>query len=88
MSYPRKSYIDYLKIDRTFVYNLAPDFKDLALCKAIVMARELGSKMIAEGVETEQQRDLLTAAGCDYGQGYFFAKPMPARELEALLMAR
>ena len=40
------------------------------------MAHELGMKVIAEGVETSSQRDLLTAAGCDFGQGYLFAKPM------------
>ena len=45
------------------------------------MAHELGMKVIAEGVETAQQRDLLVAAGCDHGQGYLLARPMSARDL-------
>ncbi len=47
----------------------------MALCEAIiVMAHKLGMKVVAEGIETEQQRDLLTKAGCDYGQGFLFSK--------------
>jgi diguanylate cyclase (GGDEF)-like protein/PAS domain S-box-containing protein len=82
----KKLDIDYLKIDKLFVDNLAHNSDDLVLCEAIiVMAHKLGLKVIAEGIETEQQRDLLIAAGCDYGQGYLFAKPLPAIEFEALL---
>jgi diguanylate cyclase (GGDEF)-like protein/PAS domain S-box-containing protein len=78
--------IDYLKIDQLLVGKLAINSDDLALCEAIiVMAHKLGLKVIAEGVETEQQRELLLAAGCDYGQGYLFAKPLTAIEFEALL---
>lgn len=77
LSYLQQYDIDYLKIDQSFVRRLSPISKDLALCKAIIsMAHELGMKVIAEGVETSSQRDLLTAAGCDFGQGYLFAKPM------------
>ena len=89
MSYLQKFDIDFIKIDQSFVRHLIPGATDLALCKAIiVMAHELGMKVIAEGVETEQQRDLLLAAGCDYGQGYLFAKPMPVEEFEAFVNAR
>ncbi|MGJ0491846.1 EAL domain-containing protein, partial [Methylobacter sp.] len=78
--------IDYLKIDRSFVSNLAPGSDDMALCEAIiVMAHKLGIKVIAEGVETVQQRNLLSTVGCDYGQGYLFSKPLPAVEFEKLL---
>jgi len=49
------------------------------------MAHALGIKVIAESVETAEQRNLLAAAGCDYGQGYLFARPMPADEMTALL---
>ena len=86
LAYLKKFDIDYLKIDRSFIHNLAPDSNDMALCEAIiVMAHKLGLKVIAEGVETVQQRDLLAAAGCDYGQGYLFSEPVPAEQFEALL---
>jgi diguanylate cyclase (GGDEF)-like protein/PAS domain S-box-containing protein len=86
LSYLKKFDIDYIKIDRTFVSNLAPGSDDLALCEAIiVMAHKLGMKVVAEGVETEAQRALLAASGCDYAQGFLFSKPVSAEELERLL---
>ncbi|WP_374586456.1 EAL domain-containing protein [Pseudoduganella sp.] len=86
LSYLKKFDIDYLKIDRSFTRNLAPDSSDMALSDAIiVMAHKLGLSVIAEGVETTEQRDLLAAAGCDYGQGYLFARPLPAADFDALL---
>ncbi|WP_221048524.1 sensor domain-containing protein [Methylogaea oryzae] len=89
LSYLKKFDIDYLKIDQSFVRNLAPNSSDMALCEAIiVMAHKLGMKVIAEGVETEAQRDLLAAAGCDYGQGYLFAKPVEAEAFEQWLLGR
>ncbi|AMK77433.1 MULTISPECIES: EAL and GGDEF domain-containing protein [Methylomonas] len=85
LSYLKKFDIDYLKIDQSFVRNLAIGSDDMALCEAIiVMAHKLGIKVIAEGIETSSQRELLTAAGCDFGQGYLFAKPLPAQEFERL----
>jgi len=82
----KKFDIDYLKIDKSFVDNLEPDSNDLALCEAIIgMAHKLDLKVIAEGIETAQQRDLLIAAGCDYGQGYLFSKPLPEIEFDTLL---
>lgn len=76
LSYLKKFHIDYLKIDQSFVRNLEANSDDMALCDAIiVMAHKLGLKVIAEGVETEDQRDLLRDAGCDFGQGYLFARP-------------
>lgn len=85
LSYLKKFDIDYLKIDQSFVRNLAVGSDDMALCEAIiVMAHKLGIKVIAEGIETSSQRDLLTAAGCDFGQGYLFAKPLRAQEFEQL----
>ena len=86
LSYIKKFDIDYLKIDQSFVRNMAPDSSDLALCEAIiVMAHKLGIKVIAEGVETETQRSLLAAAGCDYGQGMLFSKPLSAPDFEIML---
>jgi len=86
LSYLKKFDIDYLKIDQSFVRNLSPESSDMVLCEAmIVMAHKLGIKVIAEGVETQAQCDLLKQIGCDFGQGYLFAKPMPAEEFEKLL---
>ena len=86
LSYLKKFDIDYLKIDRSFVKNLENGSDDRALCEAIiVMAHKLGLKVIAEGVETEQQRDRLVDFGCDYAQGWLYSKALPADEFEALL---
>lgn len=86
LSYLNKFDIDYLKIDQSFIRNLSDESSEMALSEAIiVMAHKLGLKVIAEGVETELQRGLLAAAGCDYAQGYLFAKPLPVDEFEALL---
>ena len=87
LSYLRKFNIDYLKIDKSFVNNLAPDSNDLSLCEAIiVMAHKLGMKVIAEGIETEQQRSLLEFAGCDYGQGYLFSHALCSEDFEKKYM--
>jgi diguanylate cyclase (GGDEF)-like protein/PAS domain S-box-containing protein len=86
LAYLKKFDIDYVKIDRSFTRNLQPGSDDMALCEAIiVMAHKLGLQVVAEGVETEAQRDLLLAAGCDYAQGYLFSRPLPPEELEKLL---
>ncbi len=82
----KKFDIDSLKIDQSFTRNIAPGSSDLALSEAIiVMAHKLGLKVIAEGVETAEQRDLLAAVGCDFVQGYLFSKPIPPEEFEILL---
>ncbi|HLF97396.1 MAG TPA: EAL domain-containing protein, partial [Methylococcaceae bacterium] len=87
LSYLKKFDIDYIKIDQSFVRNLAPASSDLALCEAIiVMAHKLGIQVIAEGVETQEQCNLLLAAGCDYGQGYLFSRPVTAEEFDAFLL--
>jgi EAL domain-containing protein (putative c-di-GMP-specific phosphodiesterase class I) len=86
LSYLQKFKIDYLKIDQSFVRNLARGSTDLALSEAIIaMAHKLDMKVIAEGIETAEQRDLLMEAGCDFGQGYLFSKPVPRQEFEKLL---
>lgn len=83
LSYLKKFDIDYLKIDQSFVRNLSPESSDFVLCEAIiVMAHKLGLKVIAEGVETQAQCDLLTSIGCDYAQGYLFSKPLTAENFE------
>jgi diguanylate cyclase (GGDEF)-like protein/PAS domain S-box-containing protein len=73
--------LDSLKIDRAFVGDLGSDPEDEAICASIIaMARALGLRVIAEGVETEAQRAWLAARGCDEVQGYLFARPAPIGE--------
>lgn len=87
LSYLKKFHIDYVKIDQSFVRNLEEHSDDMALCEAIiVMAHKLDMQVVAEGIETEQQFRLLKAAGCDYGQGYFFSRPVSAEEFEKLIL--
>lgn len=87
LSYMKKFDIDYLKIDQSFISTLAADSEDMALCEAIiVMAHKLGCKVVAEGIETMSQCELLKNAGCDTGQGYLFSKGLPADEFELLLI--
>ncbi len=86
LSYLRELPIDVLKIDKSFVDGIAVSTKRLALAEVIVrIAKTLGLTVIAEGIESEVQRDMLVSMGCDYGQGYLLAAPMPAAEAEALL---
>jgi EAL domain-containing protein (putative c-di-GMP-specific phosphodiesterase class I) len=84
LAYLRRFDIDYLKIDRSFVQNLAFDGDNQALCEAmVVLAHKLGLKVIAEGVETVEQRDFLVAVGCDFAQGFLYSEPVPAHRFEA-----
>ncbi|MFZ6766819.1 sensor domain-containing protein [Undibacterium sp. Di26W] len=86
LSYLKKFDIDYLKIDQSFIRNLAHGSSDIALSEAIIMmAHKLGLRVVAEGVETVQQSQLLEQAACDFAQGYLFAKPLPPEEFELLL---
>ncbi len=86
MSYLKKFDIDYLKIDQSFIRDITTDPTNQTIAESIiVMAHKLGLKVIAEGIETDEQRDLLVAAGCDYGQGYLFSQPVPAEQFEQLL---
>ena len=86
LSYLNQFDIDYLKIDRSFISNLTEGESDKALTEAIiVMAHKLGIKTVAEGVETEQQRDLLVEFGCDFAQGFLYSRAVPCEEFEALL---
>ncbi|RTE66144.1 EAL domain-containing protein [Amphritea opalescens] len=78
--------IDYLKIDQYFVKNLTLSSDAYMLCKAIIMmAHNLGIKVVAEGIETEQQHRLLLDLGCDYGQGYLYSKAVDLGAFEQLL---
>ena len=78
--------VDFLKIDKSFVQSIATDAGNGALCEAIVvMAHKLGLRVIAEGVETQEQADRLMRAGSDFAQGYLYSRPIPPEQLEAIL---
>ncbi len=86
LAYLRRFPVDVLKIDRTFVGGLGKDLEDSAIVAAIVnLADTLGFTTIAEGVETELQRDCLISLGCSRAQGYLFARPVAADEAEHAL---
>ena len=86
LSYLHRFPIDTLKVDRSFVMNIDDLGEDHAIVETIItLGHHLGMDVIAEGIETAGQAQKLTALSCEYGQGYFFAKPLPAKEAEALL---
>jgi len=86
LSYLRRLPIDTLKIDRSFVQRIASDPEDAAFAGAIIgMAKVLRLRVVVEGVETEEQRDLLEELGCDEIQGFLFSTPVPADEVTAVL---
>jgi diguanylate cyclase (GGDEF)-like protein len=77
LSYLHRLPINTLKVDRSFVGNLELDEKNLNIVKAIItLAQSLGLDVIAEGVETPQQVEVLRSLGCEYGQGYYFSRPL------------
>ena len=85
-SYLKELPLDYLKIDISFIRDITKTEKDKALVSAMVqMAHSLGLRTIAEGVETEEQLNILKEIGCDIAQGYYFSKPLPAEEVEKRL---
>lgn len=80
---------DTLKIDRSFVYSVGEDGENSEILQTIIsLAKNLKMRVIAEGIETENQLSLLQSLGCDYGQGFLLAKPKPRNETEMLLYQR
>ncbi len=88
LSYLHRFPINTLKIDRSFVSEMAGDDENSEIVRAIVtLAHNLGMYVVAEGVETEKQLVQLWAQQCEYGQGYFFSKPLPSEAAEALMVS-
>jgi diguanylate cyclase (GGDEF)-like protein len=86
LNYLKHFPIGFLKIDRSFVRDVTTNRDDAIIAKIIIsMAHDLGLKVIAEGVETEEQKSFLCLHSCDEMQGYFFSVPIPAEEFEILL---
>ncbi len=89
LSYLKRFPVDKLKIDQAFVRGLTTDPQDFAITTAVIrMARSLGLRAVAEGVETEGQMRLLAAESCDEMQGFYFRRPMSAAEAAQLLRER
>jgi len=88
LSYLHTLPIDILKIDRSFINSLSQEESDLGLIPPIIqIGQTLNMKVVAEGIETPEQLDILRQLHCDFGQGYWFAKPLNIREATALLQS-
>jgi EAL domain-containing protein (putative c-di-GMP-specific phosphodiesterase class I) len=88
LSYLKKFPLDGLKIDRSFVLGLLANPDDAAIVSSTIgLSKQLGLSVIAEGIENRATADLLVSMGCEEGQGYFFGRPMPAREFEDKFLA-
>lgn len=86
LNYLKRFPIDCIKIDRSFIQDMTRDEQDVAIVGTIVtLAGRLGLTVVAEGVETAEQAALLQGLGCTTAQGYYFARPLPAEAMEALL---
>ncbi len=86
LSYLRRFPVDTLKIDKSFVQKMGQSPEDAAIVRMIIdLGHTLGMDVVAEGVETQVDADLLRSLGCDFGQGYFWAKPLPADQATDLL---
>jgi EAL domain-containing protein (putative c-di-GMP-specific phosphodiesterase class I) len=87
LSYLRRMPVDELKIDKSFVTTMADDDSDALIVRSTIdLGRNLGLRVVAEGVETREVWERLTALGCHVGQGYFFGRPVSADAFSVQLM--
>ena len=86
LSYLHMFPINHLKLDRSFVSEIGDDTDGSVICGATIgLAHSLGQKVVAEGIETDEQLSYLKRSGCDMGQGYLFSRPLPADQLIAFI---
>ena len=89
LDYLKRLPINVLKIDRSFVMNMREDTNDAMIVRATVeLGKNLGLRVVAEGVEDRETWDQLSAFGCDEAQGYFFSRPIPSDEFWRWLSVR
>ncbi|TCJ18033.1 EAL domain-containing protein [Parasulfuritortus cantonensis] len=89
LAYLKQLPVDHLKIDRSFVRDVPRDMEDSTIVRAVLtMSRTFGLKVVAEGIETEEQMAFLRESGCQIGQGYLISHPLPLAALTAWLAAR
>jgi EAL domain-containing protein (putative c-di-GMP-specific phosphodiesterase class I) len=89
LSYLQKLPVDYIKIDQSFVSGMSINKDSAVIVRSTIdLVHDLGRKTVAEGVETQAQWDQLAAFGCDYAQGYFIARPMPAEDFQRWMATR
>ena len=83
LGYLRQFPVTQLKIDKSFIDNIASESRERAIVRTIIqLAHQLDMTVVAEGVETEQQAEILSGLGCDELQGYYFSKPLAAQDFE------
>jgi EAL domain-containing protein (putative c-di-GMP-specific phosphodiesterase class I) len=86
LQYLKRLPLDQIKIDQSFVHDIVNDPNDAAIVQTIIaMSEVLGLSVIAEGVETGEQREFLDLRGCHVFQGYFFGRPVPLQDFEVSL---
>ncbi len=89
LSYLQQFQLDELKIDRSFIKDIARNPNDASITRAIIlMAHSLGLEIVAEGIETEAQKEFIREHGCRFAQGYLYSRPVTADQISKMLVER